>query len=674
MCHVGKKARQAFTVISIGVIFTAIMVWFYLSQSYNLEYNLGKDFISIKPKFNSLTIRNLEEKLFQMRFGSQIKSPVYAADCNIHTGIMSACIDWINATNSVTYARAIMKYEDLDGDVNCLNVHWEVYSADFQLEDCISMDIGHWYGGAEIYHLKWPLEKSSIPMQPYVSMDLIEHHQAYGSVLERYWLSSNGIAIIVDKTTPLHASINEGDSEELCLRSSYRNSPYKNPLGILPHLKYSICLSKDMRKVHDFIAKKNFKKPLDMPDKRMFESPIWSTSVRYKKNITQELVLSYANEIKENQFPCSHIEIDDFYNTQYGEIDFDSQKFPKPPEMIQQLHGLGFRVGSWFHPFANFYSNSFKEGLSNGYWICDSKNTVPGLVKWWNGVAATIDPTNPEAAEWFLGRLRNLQEVTGIDSFKFDAGEAQFLPLYFSSNETLNDPNLYCSRYVSMVAEMGSMVEVRCGHQSQQYPVFVQIMNKDSTWGYENGLKTLIPSVILFGILGYPFVLPNMIGGSGYINGNISADDKPERELFIRWLEVTAYLPSMQFSITPWQYDDEVVSIAKKMVSIHNDKVAPLVLELAKETLTTGHPIIRPLWWIAPKDPNCHQLDSEFLIGDSFLVAPILEFKARDRDIYLPAGLWKDTSTTNKYPGGKWIEHFSVPLDHVATFEKISEE
>jgi len=41
-------------------------------------------------------------------------------------------------------------------------------------------------------------------------------------------------------------------------------------------------------------------------------------------------------------------------------------------------------------------------------------------------------------------------------------------------------------------------------------------MDKDSHWRRDNGLLSLIPSVLLYGILGYPFVLPDMIGGNAY--------------------------------------------------------------------------------------------------------------------------------------------------------------
>lgn len=32
----------------------------------------------------------------------------------------------------------------------------------------------------------------------------------------------------------------------------------------------------------------------------------------------------------------------------------------------------------------------------------------------------------------------------------------------------------------------------------------------------------------------------------------------PDRELYIRWLELSAFMPAMQFSIPPWAYDEEV--------------------------------------------------------------------------------------------------------------------
>jgi len=66
------------------------------------------------------------------------------------------------------------------------------------------------------------------------------------------------------------------------------------------------------------------------------------------------------------------------------------------------------------------------------------------------------------------------------------------------------------------------------------------------------------------------------------------------------------------------------------------------LVALAREATLTGAPIIRPLWWVAPTDPEALSIGDEFLVGDDLLVAPVIVQSARSRDIYLPAGLWRD--------------------------------
>lgn len=41
----------------------------------------------------------------------------------------------------------------------------------------------------------------------------------------------------------------------------------------------------------------------------------------------------------------------------------------------------------------------------------------------------------------------------------------------------------------------------------------------------------------------------------------------PDRELYIRWLELSAFMPAMQFSIPPWAYDNEVSKVKWWMCS-----------------------------------------------------------------------------------------------------------
>ncbi|MCL4137017.1 UNVERIFIED_CONTAM: hypothetical protein GTU68_020967, partial [Idotea baltica] len=120
------------------------------------------------------------------------------------------------------------------------------------------------------------------------------------------------------------------------------------------------------------------------------------------------------------------------------------------------------------------------------------------LTSWWQGErAGIIDFTNSLALTWWSNRLENLRAETGINSFKFDAGETFWMPDNYtlSVNRSLW-PNAYTTSYVETVSGFGTMIEVRVGHDSQQEPIFVRMLDRFSDWSTENGLQTLIPSLL----------------------------------------------------------------------------------------------------------------------------------------------------------------------------------
>ena len=294
---------------------------------------------------------------------------------------------------------------------------------------------------------------------------------------------------------------------------------------------------------------------------------------------------------------------------------------------------------------------------------------ISGLGYWWNGPSYILDVTNEDAVSWFHSKLKALQDEQGIDSFKFDAGEVKWFPFCaYQTAESWTNPNMYTLLYAENIGfkadEERRMQEVRVGFRTQHLPIFVRMMDKNSNWSWDNGLKTLIPHVLTFGLIGYPFVLPDMIGGNGY-------KGMPDRELFIRWLQVNVFMPALQFSYVPWQYDSETVEISKKMVNLH-EQFAPRIIELAEEAVETGHPINRPIWWISPKDETAQKIDSEFLLGNTILVAPILNQGETKRDIYLPAGNWRDEINDEVLTGGEWHLNFKAELDQLPYFTKVS--
>ncbi|KFW84119.1 putative family 31 glucosidase KIAA1161, partial [Manacus vitellinus] len=324
------------------------------------------------------------------------------------------------------------------------------------------------------------------------------------------------------------------------------------------------------------------------------------------------------------------------------------------------------------YPIWSTYSSNFNVGIERQLFIKEPSGRLPAMVEWWNGIGAILDFTNPAARDWFQSHLRQLRHKYGISSFKFDAGETSYLPKQFSTFRPLSDPSIWSRRYTEMAIPFYELAEVRVGYQSQNISCFFRIIDRDSVWGYELGLKSLIPTVLTINMLGYPFVLPDMIGGNFLPNKTEGAVEIPDRELYVRWLELSAFMPSMQFSIPPWLYDKEVVEIAQKFTELHESLVAPLLLELAGEVTDTGDPIIRPIWWISPRDEATHRIDSQFLIGDTLMVAPVLEMGKQERDVYLPAGKWRSYKGELFEKTPVLLTDYPVDLDEVAYFLWVS--
>jgi alpha-glucosidase (family GH31 glycosyl hydrolase) len=91
----------------------------------------------------------------------------------------------------------------------------------------------------------------------------------------------------------------------------------------------------------------------------MIKSPIWSTWANFKARINDVNVKEYALDILANNYTHSQIEIDDKWQTEYGDFTFDTKKFPNIANFITELNGLGFRTTLWVHPFANIVLEFF---------------------------------------------------------------------------------------------------------------------------------------------------------------------------------------------------------------------------------------------------------------------------------------------------------------------------
>ncbi|KAM3958507.1 myogenesis-regulating glycosidase [Aphomia sociella] len=552
--------------------------------------------------------------------------------------------------------------EKMDGkrSGHVLSLAWEA-PKDVRLEDCVNLGAKHWYGGPQQKRQYWPIERLVLPNYSYITKEADNC-----GVAEPYWLSSDGVFYHFDKKVPLFVDQNDLEKNAACFYAQIK-PPYSNKRE-RNELTYIIGIFDDVRKAHEYAVEKYLKKPSGLPDERMIKYPIWSTWARYKRDINHDVVLKFADEINDNGFPNSQLEIDDLWEKCYGSQTVDVKKFPDMKNTVDVLKKKGFRVTIWTHPFVNKGCDPwYTDAKEKGYLVSSEYGSVE--TSWWNDndtTTAYIDFTKPDARKWYTDKLDLLRSSYGIDSFKFDGGESSWTPqIPVLQGDMRDQPGVITADYVRAVAQYGPMVEVRSGHGTQDLPVFIRMIDKDTYWTFENGLPTLITTLLQMNVNGYTLVLPDMIGGNGY-------NEPPSKELFIRWLQANTFMPSMQFSYVPWDFDNETITISKKFVDLHK-QYADEIVTACRRAVDSGAPVNAPLWWIAPNDTTAHDIWDQYLLGERILVAPVVERAARSRDVYLPAGGWRPQGNGTTVRGPQWLRDYPAPLDTLPYFVKDDE-
>ncbi|XP_024945123.1 myogenesis-regulating glycosidase isoform X2 [Cephus cinctus] len=628
--------------------------------------NLGNRKVNLKEDGENFSVE-LERadgtKALKILFISEAKStttrtsPRFIQDCPDE----AVCIQ----SNDLT--RITMTQPDFE----VVNIAMHSPGNDTTYRNCIKLDDDvQWFGGPQQKKQFWPVQH--MVYQDYAYLPIEDQNAA---IAEPYWLNGKGTFIYVNRTVPLFIDQNIYKYQHLCLVAKI-DTPYR-PRGYV-HLNYNVGTFANPRLAHEYAVENFLGKPTDIPDKAMVTYPIWSSWAKYKVSVSDFLMREYAGEILANNFTNSQIEIDDLWETCYGSLTFDTSatKFPNIRNLTTDLHNLGFRVTLWIHPFINVDCTEYYNlALRNGYLVKNINGSVE--TSWWQGSNATIvDFTNPEAVTWFTGRLNALKESSGIDSFKFDAGEISWLPQPADLTGNLEEqPGIFTALYSKHLSEFGSSIEIRSGWGTQNLPRFVRIIDKDTRWTWDNGLPTLITTTLTMNIAGYVFVLPDMVGGNGYVGDEaLISSTPPEKELFIRWLQVNTFLPAIQYSFVPWTYDRETIEICRKYTDLHIE-YARVILDIMDEAVSTGAPVNPPIWWVDPDNKEAHKISDEYMLGTTILVAPVIEEGAVTRNIYLPSGHWREEAYSNHtvYVGPTWIYDYPAPLDVLPYFTLVTQ-
>jgi hypothetical protein len=236
----------------------------------------------------------------------------------------------------------------IKNNATCFDVRWKAFDKSVRHMDCYQLEsAGHWYGAGLLSVQLWPLERTSFNKQLFVT-GTFHDRNSFGSVVERYWVTSSGVAITVADNSPLHVSINSRPVDEHGLPTS-NDTDHQLCLYAdnTPELNYTICVGDNIRHVHesvaDSFADESVYRRLPMS---LLNRPVWSTWSLYKDNFNQSSLVSFAEKIKSSKFneDGALLLVDDGWEERYGDMKFNRVKFNDPQQMINDLHTGGFQV------------------------------------------------------------------------------------------------------------------------------------------------------------------------------------------------------------------------------------------------------------------------------------------------------------------------------------------
>lgn len=403
---------------------------------------------------------------------------------------------------------------------------------------------------------------------------------------------------------------------------------------------------------------------------RPFMPPEWAlgyhqTRWSYKSETETREV---ADGFEKHNLPISAIHLDIHYMDGYRVFTVDEKRFPDLKRLSSDLSDKGIKTVTILDPGVKSDKEFalYNEGIEqNLFCKMPDGSVIEGPV--WPGWCGFPDFTKAATRDWWGKKYAKLLEL-GVDGFWHDMNE----PAVFSGTghptlpeNTLHDMegkggdhleahNLYgylenraaFEGLRKLAPEKRPWLLTRSGCAGIQRYAFNWTGDTGCNWW---SMKHNLKLGLMLGLSGVPYTGSD----TGGFNGN------PSAELYIRWFEMSSFMPFFRTHSAafvkrrePWSFGDEITDIARKYLELRY-ALMPYWYTLAHEASVKGWPLMRPLWWCDNNDRRLWDVEDQFMLGDSILVAPVMEKGALSRKVILPEGKWY--SLWNK----KWHEGYS---------------
>ncbi|MDP5278226.1 glycoside hydrolase family 31 protein [Sphingomonas sp. DG1-23] len=419
----------------------------------------------------------------------------------------------------------------------------------------------------------------------------------------------------------------------------------------------------------------------------------WQSRQRYD---TQEQLLGVVREYRKRQIPIDNVVLDWRYwvDDQWGSHDFDATRFPDPKAMVDEAHALNTQV--MISVWAKFYPHTENGKALDARGFLYRRPLDAGQKDWVGpGYANTFyDPYAPGAGDLYFKQIAEKLVSKGFDAWWLDSNEPDW-----HSNLSIEERayqmgspaagpgaavfNSYPLVHVEGVAgnlrraqpERRPFILSRSGFGGIQR-ASAALWSGDVTARWDD-FRDQISAGVNLSMSGVPNWTHD-IGGFAledrYTNQE-PAHVAEWRELNLRWFQFGAFSPLFRsHGETPKR---EIFEIAAGDPAMYDAMVwydrlryrlMPYIYTIAADTWHKDGTMMRGLVMDFPADRKTWNVDDAYMFGPAFLVAPVTEFHARARDLYLPAGAgWYDFATGAFFKGGQTIEA-AAPRERMPLF------
>lgn len=420
----------------------------------------------------------------------------------------------------------------------------------------------------------------------------------------------------------------------------------------------------------------------------------WQSKNKYN---TQQEVLDTVAEFRRRQIPIDNI-VQDWQYWQadsWGTHRFEASRYPDPDAMIRTIHdnNVRFMISVWgkFYPatdnakalqaIGGLYQPTLaagtKDWLNRGYTFYDAFNK-PARKLFWNQVNTALfskgvdawwmDATEPDIVQPSPPTLESLRAA--ID--KTAVGTASRV---MNAYALVNSEAVYDGQR-SVKPDQRVFVLTRSGFAGiQRYGTVTWSGDITSTWAT---LKKQITAGLNFSIAGDPY-WTNDTGGYTMDRRFAQAREGDAldewQELNARWFQFSTFSPILRVHGTDrprevWNLGSDTSAVYQAELKFDRLRYAlfPYIYAVAGHTSRDGYTMMRPLVMDFAADTKALAIADQYMFGPAFLVSPVTEYKARSRQVYLPAGgAWYDFWTGKDAPGGATIAA-DAPYDQLPVF------